>query len=343
VAHGRQAGAVLRWRRGGQRAAMRAACAPCPCCAPAIRWDRAPARRARSGRRGQEAGQGGDGAAARRPASCSTLLWEQERDAQPLASPEDKAGLKARLMAHVEAIQIPTSRRSTAANGSIAIPPSPSRRANPPQPARPVARQRRKGQRWQGAPATVAAITERLRRATRGQRQATCWRGARRPCPLSRPDRGPMPSSCVSPGPAGNRQAVDFLLELAETLEGAGIAPISASGILPPRRITPASPSLMKVPIRTTRVRTWPKRLPCWSNDPALEAALARHRPFRYGSGRRFAEQQRLRKRKLEIESKYRANGGKRAAATAERARDRRRGTWDQQAAYRSAGRPETD
>lgn len=35
------------------------------------------------------------------------VLWETERDAVPLATPEDKAGLKARLMAHVETIQHP--------------------------------------------------------------------------------------------------------------------------------------------------------------------------------------------------------------------------------------------
>ena len=35
------------------------------------------------------------------------VLWEFERDAQPLATPEDKAGLKARLLAHVETIQHP--------------------------------------------------------------------------------------------------------------------------------------------------------------------------------------------------------------------------------------------
>ncbi len=32
------------------------------------------------------------------------VLWEHERDAQPLNTPEDKAGLKARLLAHVETI-----------------------------------------------------------------------------------------------------------------------------------------------------------------------------------------------------------------------------------------------
>ncbi|WP_067732746.1 DNA primase [Novosphingobium naphthalenivorans] len=35
------------------------------------------------------------------------VLWEAERDAQPLSTPEDKAGLKARLMDHVDAIQHP--------------------------------------------------------------------------------------------------------------------------------------------------------------------------------------------------------------------------------------------
>ncbi|MCJ2181737.1 DNA primase [Novosphingobium sp. 1949] len=35
------------------------------------------------------------------------VLWEVERDAQPLATPEDKAGLKARLMQHVETIADP--------------------------------------------------------------------------------------------------------------------------------------------------------------------------------------------------------------------------------------------
>ena len=36
--------------------------------------------------------------------SLVEVLWEHERDAAPLATPEDKAGLKARLMAHVETI-----------------------------------------------------------------------------------------------------------------------------------------------------------------------------------------------------------------------------------------------
>jgi len=39
------------------------------------------------------------------PASLLDFLWQFERDAQPLASPEAKAGLKARLMEHINRIQ----------------------------------------------------------------------------------------------------------------------------------------------------------------------------------------------------------------------------------------------
>lgn len=39
--------------------------------------------------------------------SLVEVLWEGERDALPLATPEDKAGLKARLLAHCETIQHP--------------------------------------------------------------------------------------------------------------------------------------------------------------------------------------------------------------------------------------------
>ncbi|KEO91336.1 DNA primase [Erythrobacter longus] len=39
------------------------------------------------------------------PKSLLDALWEGERDAQPLSSPESKAGLKARLMEHVDTIE----------------------------------------------------------------------------------------------------------------------------------------------------------------------------------------------------------------------------------------------
>lgn len=39
------------------------------------------------------------------PATLLDMLWTFERDAQPLRTPEDKAGLKERLLAHVESIE----------------------------------------------------------------------------------------------------------------------------------------------------------------------------------------------------------------------------------------------
>ena len=44
------------------------------------------------------------------PTSLLDTLWQFERDAQPLRTPEDKAGLKARLLEHFDAIQHPDIR-----------------------------------------------------------------------------------------------------------------------------------------------------------------------------------------------------------------------------------------
>ncbi len=89
----------------GQRAAMRAVSRALPLLRPAhsLRIVRLPAGLdpddliKRDGPRAMEAVLSG----------ASTLLdtlWTHERDAVPLATPEDKAGLKARLMAHVDTI-----------------------------------------------------------------------------------------------------------------------------------------------------------------------------------------------------------------------------------------------
>ena len=55
-------------------------------------------------------GRGGMDKLLEAPKSLLDLVWEHERDAAPLASPEDKAGLKARLLEHVDAIQHPDIR-----------------------------------------------------------------------------------------------------------------------------------------------------------------------------------------------------------------------------------------
>ena len=89
----------------GQRAAMRAVTRALPLLRPAhsLRIVRLPAGLdpddliKRDGAKAMEA-------ALDAQSSLLEVLWEHERDAQPLATPEDKAGLKARLMAQVETI-----------------------------------------------------------------------------------------------------------------------------------------------------------------------------------------------------------------------------------------------
>ena len=89
----------------GQRAAMRAVTRALPLLRPAhsLRIVRLPSGLdpddliKRDGPRAMEA-------LLSQPKSLIETLWEHERDALPLVTPEDKAGLKARLTAHIETI-----------------------------------------------------------------------------------------------------------------------------------------------------------------------------------------------------------------------------------------------
>ena len=89
----------------GQRAAMRAVTRALPLLRPAhsLRVVRLPAGLDPDDLIRRD-GVGALEALLAEPLSLLDLLWEHERDAAPLASPEDKAGLKARLLAHVETI-----------------------------------------------------------------------------------------------------------------------------------------------------------------------------------------------------------------------------------------------
>ncbi|WP_062342182.1 DNA primase [Novosphingobium sp. CCH12-A3] len=88
--------------------------------------------------------------------SLVDVLWEAERDAAPLATPEDKAGLKARLLAHCETIQHPDikslyRRELTERFGELAF----ARKERAPFQPRPSG-SRAKGQPWKPAPPPLA-------------------------------------------------------------------------------------------------------------------------------------------------------------------------------------------
>ena len=101
-------------------------------------------------------------------ASLLDTLWEFEKAAAPLNSPEDKAGLKARLLDHVEAIQHPDiralyKRELLERFSSFAFPPAAAARV------RPVANGRRVESGF--APRrtdTVGEARDRLTRAMQG-------------------------------------------------------------------------------------------------------------------------------------------------------------------------------
>ena len=157
----------------GQRAAMRAVARALPLLRPAhsLRIVRLPAGLDPDDLIKQQ------GAAAMERAlgegrSLLDTLWEHERDALPLTTPEDKAGLKARLMAHVETIQDPDIkslyRRDLLENFSAFA--FPRREAAPWQPS--PQRGRFPG-RAQPAPPRDPAAARRLNHATgKGARDA---------------------------------------------------------------------------------------------------------------------------------------------------------------------------
>ncbi|MCH7628043.1 MAG: DNA primase [Proteobacteria bacterium] len=100
--------------------------------------------------------------------SLVDVLWEAERDAAPLATPEDKAGLKARLLAHCETIRHPDIKalyRSelTRRFGDLAYA-RPERPPFQPQQRKAAPRSGGKGQPWKPAPPPLAQEdSQRLR------------------------------------------------------------------------------------------------------------------------------------------------------------------------------------
>jgi DNA primase len=119
--------------------------------------------------------------------SLIEVLWEVERDAQPLTTPEDKAGLKARLMAHVDAIQHPDiaslyRRELQDRYSEFAFPKRESRWQQGGGQSGPFRSGQQRGGRgnfqngrWQPQPESTPESLERLRRATGGgARVALC-------------------------------------------------------------------------------------------------------------------------------------------------------------------------
>jgi len=247
------------------------------------------------------------------PASLLDTLWEHERAAAPLASPEDKAGLKARVLEHVEAIQNTDIRALYRRDlldrfSAFAFP----KREAPPR-DRPFRDRPFRGD----SRAAVAGASDRLRRAAGvnprdGLAQAVLGGLARHPDQIPR-----HAEALLSLAPAEPRlaRAIDALLDRADGLEGGARHTISAPGIQTPPPDNAMFSFLMEGTDPQVAREELAEAVALLVERPALDAAIAAATArFDIDPDGAFAEQQRLRQRKLEIELRLGHMARKRAA-----------------------------
>jgi DNA primase len=262
-----------------------------------------------------------------RPATLIDTLWEAERDAQPLTTPEAKAGLKARLMEQVETIVDPEikslyRRELSDRFSAYAYPPRASGFSG--RPAFQPGARTGQGGTWRSGPSQPQGLTEGARAQLAGmmaggQRQslltAVIAGLARFPSEIGRH------AEALSSLARHDREAaplIESLFEVAETLDSQPPAAIcSAQG-------QPAPPADIRYAFLDeghdpgAACEELAEAVSLLVERPALEAALAatiaRFESDPEGS---FAEQTRLRAQLLVVEDRLKAFGRRKAAAVA--------------------------
>ncbi|WP_057882766.1 DNA primase [Tsuneonella troitsensis] len=249
------------------------------------------------------------------PGSLLDTLWEFEKASSPLHTPEDKAGLKARLIEHCEAIQHPDIRSLYRRDllekfSAFAFPPRPPRER----------REWKSGFAKPASPPLSPESAGRLRKANGVNRDALA--SAVVAGLLRFPDQilahaellGQFASQDGRVGPA-----LESLIEAAELLEPGAETPISVpQGFAPPpdnSRFTfldeGADPRAAREDLA--------EAVALLVERPALEAALAAATArFATDPEAAFAEQQRLLKRKLAFEKRLGLMASRRAALAAQ-------------------------
>lgn len=301
----------------GQRAAMRAIGRALPMLAPGktLRIVRLPAGLDPDDLIKQQGAQAMEALLAE-PASLIDTLWLFARDAAPLRTPEDKAGLKARLNDHCEAIQHPDikalyRRELMEKFSAFAFPPRPPREKR----------------EWKGGFAKAA--TPPLDPATAGRLRKSADGGARDVLAsaviaglLRYPDQilaHAEPLGRFAQADARNGAALESLIEAAEMLEPGGDAPISPpQGFAPPpdkSRFAFLDEGADPQDAREDLAEAVSLLVERPALDAALAAATAR---FATDPEAAFAEQQRLLKRKLAFEKRLGLMASRRAARAAQ-------------------------
>ena len=255
------------------------------------------------------------------PASLIDTLWEFERDAQPLATPEAKAGLKARLMAHVETIadaEIKSLYRRELSDRFSDF-------AYPPRAPRPAPQGRQQGAQrgpWRGANLPPPGLSDEARARlaaimSGGQRkgllQAVLAGFARHPQAIARHTEALTMLARATPQAAPD---IESLLELAETLDSRDATAICTSQGQPAPSADIRYAFLDEGNDPDAACEELAEAVSLLVERPALEAALAatiaRFDSDPEGS---FAEQTRLRTQLMAVEERLKAFGRRKAAA----------------------------
>jgi DNA primase len=247
------------------------------------------------------------------PYAMLDTLWDAERNASPLSTPEDKAGLKQRLLDHVESIAHPDIKALYRRDlmdrfSAFAFPVR--------QPSRfPSRRDAR------SAPESSPEALARLRRintgASRDRLASAVLAGlARHPDQIARHAES---LSALAQSDPSLEDAVDLLIEAADNLEHGGNASILgrlADGLEP--AIMRYSFLADELPIEQARADL-AEAVGLLVERPALERALAAATDgFASDPEGAFSEQQRLLKRKLAFEERLRQMASKRVALPAQ-------------------------
>ncbi len=238
-------------------------------------------------------------------------VWEHERDALPLVTPEDKAGLKSRLMAHVDLITDPDikalyRRELTERFSAFAFP-----RREQGEWKRPAQAQRPRSGNWRETPPPGPSpeTVQRLRRATGGSGEALAaaiLAGLLNyPVAITRHAEILCRARLAD---SAHARLLDALLDAADTgtpLEkGHLLTTLTERGLAPPE---PAEFARIRYPFtrndaeEATAVAALGTAIALLVDGPELDAAIA-------AATERFdiEEQARLRARKEELESRLR-------------------------------------
>lgn len=245
------------------------------------------------------------------PQPLAEALWQFERDAAPLDSPEDKAGLKARLIEHVETIEhldirALYRRELLEKFSAFAFPPRPQRDWKPGQ-------QRRADTPRRSSPEVTARLQKLAQGGSRSAFAAAVFAGlARHPGEITRHEDALLSLARRDRNVAS---AIDALFALSELLDSSGGQPISAEFGFPALPDRNHYAFLHEGTSPDQAREDLAEAVSLLVERPALKAAKAvATARFDHDPEGSIAEQGRLRTREMALEERIKAFGRKRAA-----------------------------